>query len=78
MFVWKSTYDRMVEWANRNQDAYIKCSFDMMDLVQKQATLREALEEIIANETTRSNATVKRMVRIAQDALDQLQETNKE
>lgn len=52
------------------QDACRKWSNQFVDRHVQSAEYREALNKIIAEETPRANATVRRMVKIAKEAVD--------
>ena len=69
MFVLKSTYNKMKAWADRNQNAFLESNQKLFHYAYEVAMLRNALEDIIAQKTEHPNATVTRMVRIAEEAL---------
>lgn len=69
MFVRKSTYDRMRVWADRNQEAFLQASAKLYTERASNARLLEALRAILDNKTARPNATVARIIQIAEDAL---------
>lgn len=60
---YKSKYESAKEWATRNQEAFLEANKARHDLVA-------AMMEIVAQETKNANATVKRMTKIAKEALD--------
>ena len=62
MFVLKKNFDRMQEWAEQNQDAYLQVTKRNIDLMFELADAHQALEDIIAQATAKPNATVARMV----------------
>jgi hypothetical protein len=76
MFVLKKNFDRMQEWAEQNQDAYLQVTKRNIDLMFELADAHQALEDIIAQATAKPNATVARMVAIAREALDKLEAQN--
>ena len=68
-FVSKKKFNQMQEWANRNQDAFLSCSHEMYRCMIQMQLLADALEDIRSQQTKASNATVTRMVKIAEKAL---------
>lgn len=76
MFVLKKNFDRMREWAEANQDAYLRTTQRNIELMFKLADAQQALSDIIAQETNKPNATVARIITIAREALDELEKHN--
>lgn len=69
-FVSKKKYKQLLELANKNQDAYWEATRMGYDALLEMELLRDALQDIINQQTKAGNATVTRMVKIAQEALD--------
>ena len=77
-FVSKKKYKQLQEWADRNQEAYWDATRMNFEALLEMEMLRDALQDIINQKTKASNATVTRMVKIAQDALDGLRQREEE
>lgn len=69
-FVSKKKYKQLQEWADKNQTAYWEATRMSFDAMLEMELLRDALNDIIKQQTKASNATVTRMVKIAQEALN--------
>lgn len=69
MFVTKKRYKQVQEWADRNQEAYLSATRMVYEQHIRTLELADALRDIIAESTAKPNATVKRMVKIAEEAL---------
>lgn len=62
MFVWQKTYDDLKDYADELRGDYY-------DVLAKVDELQNALNKILEQQTKSANATVKRMVKIAEEAL---------
>ena len=74
MFVSKKTHAKLQEWADYNQQAYLRSTQKLIKVAYRNAALITALQEIVNQETEHANATVARMAKIAREALQETDE----